>query len=265
MTAALHLPDVARDAGLKIRVLVGWDDRGYGFDPRGGVAHHTGNKAGTPIDAVLTVGRPDLKGPLSQWSTWPDGTITIIAAGRANHAGKDHADNPLIRFGARANRYVYGDEMVHTGRPDTPWPAIQLESAQAMWAAVFAFHGWTAERLVSHHEWAGPRKPDPVGIDMDDFRASVDRILNPPSSHSMEDIMANAHQIIAASEANREIYHLYKSLLRREPDPDGYIWACRLYVRADGVADDVDADREARLEAVARHIRASAEYKRLHQ
>ncbi len=257
MTAALHLPDTARDAGLEVEVLDGWETRGWGFSPLGGVAHHTGGARPSP--RFLSQGRKDLAGPLCNWSTTPDGRIQIIAAGRANHAGRDWEHNPLARFGALHNRYVYGDEMVHRG-DGSPWPRIQLEAAAAMWAAVFRHHGWDADRLCSHAEWAGPRKPDPRGVDMDDFRADVQALID-----QEYDMAITIRQAVAAAEADREIRRLYDELLGRDPDPRGYTWATRLYVRVDGVPDDIDADRDARIEAVARHIRASDEFKKRHR
>ncbi len=171
MTRALWLPDLARDAGLTVRLHPGWETRGNaGLTPLGGVAHHTASK--NPIDRFLARGRSDLAGPLCQWSTHPDGTIAIIASGVANHAGRYAGSNPLLRFGANRNAEVYGDEMVNRGI-DGVWPAVQIDAATAMWAAVCRFHEWGSERIVSHREWAGPRKPDPHGVDMDEFRRSI--------------------------------------------------------------------------------------------
>ena len=173
MTYANWLYDVAVDAGLRVIAHDGWEHRGGAtFTPKGIVWHHT--VSAKPIDRMLIEGRPDLAGPLCNWSTHPDGTVAIIAAGTANHAGRDHAGNPLRQFGANHNSEVYGDELVHPGTIDVPWPAEQLAAARQMSAALCKFHlDWSGDRCASHRSWAGPRKIDPVGLETSWIQAAV--------------------------------------------------------------------------------------------
>ena len=57
---------------------------------RGVMCHHTaGPKDGNmPSLGIVTNGRPDLAGPLSQLCLGRDGTFFVVAAGRASHAGE---------------------------------------------------------------------------------------------------------------------------------------------------------------------------------
>src|SRR5690606_25838951 len=92
------LADELRAAGLKVVEVDGWKNRGRPastghFDPKGAsTVHHTGSltSASNPAAglSLLINGRSDLPGPLCQIATAYDGTVYVIAAGRANHAGR---------------------------------------------------------------------------------------------------------------------------------------------------------------------------------
>ena len=88
----IWLPDVLKAAGLKVALVDGWQDRGRGDVGaiHGILCHHTaGPKNGNmPSLNTLVQGRSDLPGPLAQLGLGRDGTYFVIAAGRANHAGK---------------------------------------------------------------------------------------------------------------------------------------------------------------------------------
>jgi hypothetical protein len=90
--ALTWLPDVLKAAGLKVEVQPGWETRGLGDMGivRGVMCHHTaGPPTGNmPCLGVITNGRPDLRGPLAQLGLGRDGTYYVIAAGKAQHAGK---------------------------------------------------------------------------------------------------------------------------------------------------------------------------------
>ncbi len=85
------LPAVLLDAGLRVAEQPGWQTRGRSDvgTVMGVMCHHTaGSRTGImPSLGVLTDGRSDLPGPLSQLGLGRDGTFFVIAAGRANHAG----------------------------------------------------------------------------------------------------------------------------------------------------------------------------------
>src|ERR1044072_1917782 len=86
------LPDVLKAAGLKVAEVNGWKTRGNGDVGKifGVICHHTvGPRSGNmPSLKTLIKGRSDLPGPLAQLGLARDGTYFIIAAGRANHAGR---------------------------------------------------------------------------------------------------------------------------------------------------------------------------------
>ena len=89
--ALTWLANVLENAGLKVAEQSGWQTRGRTDmgTVRGVMCHHTaGPKTGNmPSLGIITNGRSDLPGPLSQLGLGRDGTIYIVAAGRANHAG----------------------------------------------------------------------------------------------------------------------------------------------------------------------------------
>src|SRR5689334_14754764 len=94
-TLPADLPARFRAAGLKVVEIAGWESRGRPkstgeFKPVGVLNPHTGDKADGKAYAagILVRGRSDLAGPLCHLSIGRDGTVYIVAAGRANHAGK---------------------------------------------------------------------------------------------------------------------------------------------------------------------------------
>lgn len=116
-----------RDAGLDVVPVAGWENRGRPattghFDPRGPVTtHHTGTttSATDPFASLDTLirGRSDLPGPLSQVGTAWDGTLYLIAAGRANHAGRVGKINdvPGMPMLADGNAAAIGNEVMTNG------------------------------------------------------------------------------------------------------------------------------------------------------
>jgi peptidoglycan hydrolase-like protein with peptidoglycan-binding domain len=170
------LPDVLKDAGLKVAVVDGWQFRGRGDVGRtlGVLCHHTagGRTGNMPSLDVLVHGRADLSGPLAQLGLGRDGTYYVIAAGRCNHAGAGEWQGI-----ASGNTNFIGIEAENTGqRNDDPWPAIQVDAYHRGVAAVLKHAGLTAESCAGHKEFAPKRKPDP-SLDMPSFRASVAAIM----------------------------------------------------------------------------------------
>src|SRR4051794_26135385 len=86
------LAEVLEDAGVKVAEQPGWRTRGHGdmVNVRGVMCHHTAGstKGNMPSLGVITNGRSDLPGPLAQLGLGRDGTFYVVAAGRANHAGR---------------------------------------------------------------------------------------------------------------------------------------------------------------------------------
>lgn len=173
MARALWLPDVLRDAGLRVVVEPGWETRGSSsFSPQGMVWHHTaGPKTGNfPSRRILVEGRADLPGPLCQIGGARDGTVHVIASGRANHAGSGGWR------GLTGNASVFGWEPEHCGRGEEAWGA-QLESMRAGTVAIFRHMHLDARMLCGHVEWAPGRKVDPVAVDMAVERARLEVAL----------------------------------------------------------------------------------------
>jgi peptidoglycan hydrolase-like protein with peptidoglycan-binding domain len=175
------LPMVLLDAGLKVAEQPGWQTRGRGDVGiiKGVICHHTaGSKTGImPSLGVVTKGRSNLRGPLSQLCLGRDGTFFIVAAGRANHAGR--GDWQGVTNG---NSRFIGIEAENTGQtigPNAdPWPAVQLDAYRRGVAAILKKLKANAIMCCGHKEYALPmgRKSDPT-FDMDDFRMQVASIM----------------------------------------------------------------------------------------
>jgi len=173
MPYQLWIADVARAAGLKVAEQPGWKTRGSSvFNPKAVLAHHTAIDDDAISVRVVTKGRPDLPGPLSQFVLGKDGTVYVIAAGKANHTGEGSW------AGLSGNLYFFGIEAVNKG-DGTPWPQVQLDAYYKLAAALVKSLGVGADKVASHAEYATPpgRKIDPKGIDMSDFRAKVATLL----------------------------------------------------------------------------------------
>lgn len=158
---ALWLPDVLRDAGLKVSLQAGWESRGRELSAvEGVIGHHTaGPRTGEcPSLRIVTNGRPDLPGPLAQLLLGRSGTWYVVAAGRANHAGLG------IWPGLSGNRDTIGIEAESAGNGDS-WPAVQMDSYVLGVAAILRFIQRTEARFCTHYEFARPsgRKIDPRG------------------------------------------------------------------------------------------------------
>jgi hypothetical protein len=171
------LPEVLENAGLKVAEQPGWLTRGRGDvgTIKGVVCHHTAGPAtgNMPSLGVVTNGRDDLPGPLSQLCLGRDGTYFVVAAGRANHAGPGEWRG--VRTG---NSSFIGIEAENRGRAGDAWPDVQMDAYRRGVAAILRKIGAGADMCCGHREYALPRgrKNDPR-FDMDDFRADVAAIM----------------------------------------------------------------------------------------
>jgi hypothetical protein len=188
MARATWLVDVLEDAGLTVHPYPGWEKRGKtDLDPVGVMWHHTVTKPSSPdiaVDKVLALtGSSTVPAPLANISTNRDGSVSVIAAGTANHGGAGRWD------GVSGNRYFLGDEMKNLGSKVEPWPQVQLDAARHAAAAILTYIGAPAQMLCGHKEYATPagRKVDPHSLDMDTERLTVAAI--------MEDDMPTAEEI----------------------------------------------------------------------
>lgn len=173
-----RLADICRAAGLDVVEVRGWKRRGHGpmTAVKTIVCHHTAGpkKGNMPSLNVITNGRPGLSGPLSQLGLGRDGTVYVIAAGLAYHAGQ-------VRSSSYANAYAIGIEAEATGVD--PWPAVQMDAYGELCAALVRAYDLTVSRVLGHKEVCYPvgRKSDP-NFSMPDFRARVTKVLKAPAT-----------------------------------------------------------------------------------
>lgn len=171
---AVWLADALRGGGCKVVELAGWKTRGRpgGFGPVEGVlCHHTaGTTTGNaPSLGLIVHGRPDLSGPLSHLHLARDGTFTVIAGGRCNHAGAG-----TWRGINTGNTSFIGIEAENAGNGLDPWPDVQMEAYAKGCAAILKHIGAPVIMCVAHKEYALPpgRKVDPA-FNMTAFRQKV--------------------------------------------------------------------------------------------
>jgi N-acetyl-anhydromuramyl-L-alanine amidase AmpD len=170
------LPQVLLRAGVKVSEYPNWKTRGRGIlNIKGIICHHTASQPGKNAPSLGTVvnGRSDLPGPLCQILLGRDGTAYIIAAGRANHAGRG-----LWHGISNGNGNMLGIEAENSGVGE-PWPDKQVEAYVQICAAICRWKKFGAEMVAGHKEYCLPkgRKIDPAGINMVDFRLKVAQII----------------------------------------------------------------------------------------
>lgn len=178
MADLTKLADILRAAGLKVVEIEGWKTRGRpgSFNPGGVLCHHTGGAGNGYADAkaMAVNGRPDLKPPLVQTALDRQGVWYVLAAGRANHAGRCKPVGGLKAYGdgrpyGDGNAQLIGVEAQNDGRE--AWPAVQYDSYVRGVAAITKAYGWRPP--LGHKETSVEGKPDPHGIDMNQFRREV--------------------------------------------------------------------------------------------
>lgn len=177
------LADAARTTGYPVVEDAGWLTRGNRDSVRpdgsmsaceGVVGHHTaGPPTGNyPSLRVVRSGRPGLVGLLSHLGLARDGTIYVIGAGHAYHAGTSaHAG-----FTNLNDKYV-GIEAESVG--DGTWTSRQLDCYPKLCGAVLKHIGQRSDRYASHRVAALPagRKIDPAGITDTWMRERIDAFM----------------------------------------------------------------------------------------
>lgn len=186
-----NLANVLRAAGLTVVETPGWATRGYAgqdlTEIRGVLWHHTATGRGAyatsnaPTLQMTINGRSDLAGPLCNITFGRDGTVYLVAAGVANHAGRGSAPGFPKDTG---NHYLIGIEMESSGVAPWDWTADQIRIAPYLGAALEKAYlqGIPADlRLqLGHKEYSSEGKIDPSGWpgDMNGLRASINAVLN---------------------------------------------------------------------------------------
>jgi len=176
-----------RAKGVRVVEIAGWQTRGNGsgFQPRGAIHHHTAGSSRGAIPSLNTniYGRPDVPGPLAQvmQSREPDALdkAYVIAAGKCNHGGVGHWNNPATGELINSNYESEGLEVEHTGTGavDPARHEISCRILAAMLEAPGSSRDW--RMCCEHYEYA-----DPDGRKVD-FRE-----LNPPFANRAAGIRA---------------------------------------------------------------------------
>lgn len=185
MSFADDVANGLRARGVFVHFADGYQGRGNGSNwngPQGGIMHHTASaygKAlpGTGIYNVLCNGRPDLDGPLCNSAGNDDGSITIIAAYPANHAGAAGGDWARPFPDTRSfNNMVWGHEIVYPGvSPMTP---AQWSSMVILGQVLCQLLNRGPEWIKGHYETSVDGKWDPgfaegKWIDMNEVRRQI--------------------------------------------------------------------------------------------
>jgi hypothetical protein len=168
------LADACRKSGLNVVEVDGWRTRGHGqfIGVNSIVCHHTATSLKAlgdyPSLRIVRDGRSDLPGPLSQLGLGRNGTVYVIAAGVAWHAGATF-------FPRQDNWHAIGIEAEHDGL--SPWPIVQRAAYVRLVAALRDHYGIPLSNIQGHKEVAKPlgRKIDP-NFDMTDFRRRVGNV-----------------------------------------------------------------------------------------
>jgi hypothetical protein len=173
------LPDVLRKAGLKVIEVDGWQTRGRGDIGKIEfvLCHHTAavdRVSNAPSLVIVRDGDATLQGPRSQLVLGRDGAYYVVAAGKANHAGKgswkgqvDVGNSKSIGIEAENNGLIQTKP-----KEGEPWPEVQMIAYAKGVAAILKHLGLGVDRCVAHKEYAPTRKIDP-SFDMTKFRGSV--------------------------------------------------------------------------------------------
>jgi hypothetical protein len=136
--------------GLQVEYVPGWSTRGStAFAPFGAIAHWTAGPAygDRPSLNVVVNGRAGLPGPLAQVFLARSGVAVVVAAGRANHAGRGFYE------GADGNTDLFGCECEWDGSPGGLTDAQKWAYPRVM--ATFMDLG--AKWIAGHDEYATPR------------------------------------------------------------------------------------------------------------
>lgn len=138
----------------------GWDNSrnaGNGsFDPRYVIMHHT---AGTNSLSTLLPGGTYDDACGSHFLIDADGTIHVLTAGRAYHAGAGGPWNEVPEDSM--NGYGWGIEIESLGTSQN-MPAVQIEAAAAVAAGLLREMNRSTSYVLNHKDWAPSRKVDTV-------------------------------------------------------------------------------------------------------
>lgn len=208
--------DGLRHNGVTVHYIDGWDRRGNGqtSDYRGMIWHHTASGYGF-APSILWNGRSDLSGPLCNTSGNADGSVTVVAAHPANHAGASggRSMGPLPVTNT-FNKYVWGHEIVYPGTQ--PMTDAQKRTALVLAGVISGILGRPSPDWArGHAETSITGKWDPGfaegrTYDLNAFRAGVWGALN----SEVDDMTPEQDAML------RAVHHemTYRLANRRGPD-----------------------------------------------
>jgi hypothetical protein len=193
---------ILKAKGIKVTEVSGWTTRGSStFEPRAVVCHWT--VAQRSVTSLLVHGRRGanpLAGPLCNFEVLPgsDG-VKLIAAGRANHAGKG-----LSSF---SNSVSLGIEAA-----GPPISDDEFKVYYALVAAICKVYKIPVDQGVrDHRESSQGRKPD---ISTRNVKVGA-KVLNLSAAHDMH---------VFRSKVSRLLMHPEEALKKRPPRKDGKPW-----------------------------------------
>lgn len=237
MRLPADLPEKLRDAGLKVVVIDGWQNRGRpastgGFAPVGVLNHHTGSvdRLGDLADDrkyalwLAITGRPDLPAPLVQLSLSLEGTVYVLAAGRCNHAGTAKASGSVA--GGDGNSLYVGIEWMLSGTQAIP-PKM-YEAGVALNAVLLDVLGSSVQAVSCHYQTSVTGKwdiGDPHGVEFNGhkvlnvgrFRDEVKKYraaLHPPKVVDV-DVLTISHTSLQFGDTKRQHTEDIEKILAR--------------------------------------------------
>lgn len=163
------LSRACQSSGLAVIEEPDWQYIGHGVTnyPRTVGLHHTAGPTTGDCPSLNTVkyGRTDLPGPLANLFLCRSGTVHVVAAGMAYHAG-------AVLSPDYANQNCIGIEAEATGVD--PWPDTQYNAFLALCRSLTQWYGLGTPNNLGHKEICSPpgRKIDP-NFEMPIFRTDM--------------------------------------------------------------------------------------------
>jgi len=152
-----------RAAGITVHEQTGWETRGNGQTSayQGFLWHHTATSYSNSNLSILVNGRSDLSGPLCNTCGWEDGSVGMISANPANHAGASGGYNTApLPTTSLFNKLVWGHEIIYPG--DVPMTAEQYRTATILGKICTDVFGYgDINRAKGHAETSITGKWDP--------------------------------------------------------------------------------------------------------
>jgi peptidoglycan hydrolase-like protein with peptidoglycan-binding domain len=170
-----------RAAGLNVKEYPGWQknrqsDRAW--NPKYVVMHHTAG-VGDGLIKFIANGTSAIRGPFSQFLIRRDGTVWLLSAGRANHAGLGGPWRNVPKDSM--NSYGWGIEVESRGIT-ADWTPVQWTAAHRTAAVLLDMMNVGKGNILRHKDWAGPRKVDtryPLAQHVAAVGKELDRLQDP--------------------------------------------------------------------------------------